>query len=341
MTANPCFSFSIITGQTVYRIIHEDLQGCVDVVREAYIEHSQGTTVNPPSFFLRFVDRPNARIIGLPAHITVPQKTSGIKWIASFPDNIQGGFPRASAVLILNDHDTGYPFVCMEASIISACRTAASAVLAAYHLNRKSLEVRRLGIIGTGLIARYIYSFLVGSGWQIRSVHLYDKVQEQADKFCAGVCRPEHHDQVVVSDSLASVLSVCDLVLFATVAPSPYVTDPSVLAHNPTILHISLRDLAPELLLNACNIVDDVEHVMNANTSPHLAQQVTGTRSFITATLAEVIADPQIVDYSRSRIFSPFGLGILDVALGRWVFQRAVNSGESVAIPNFFYDLDR
>ena len=30
-------------------------------------------------------------------------------------DNVAAGIPRASAVLILNDHDTGYPFACMEA----------------------------------------------------------------------------------------------------------------------------------------------------------------------------------------------------------------------------------
>jgi len=32
-----------------------------------------------------------------------------LKWIASYPGNVQRGFPRASAVLVLNDYENGYP----------------------------------------------------------------------------------------------------------------------------------------------------------------------------------------------------------------------------------------
>src|SRR6476660_8806094 len=101
------------------------------MVETTYRLHCAGDSVNPPSYFLRFPDRPSSRIIALPASIGGQVRVDGVKWISSFPSNVSVGVPRASAVLILNDHDTGYPFACLESSIVSATRTAASAALAA------------------------------------------------------------------------------------------------------------------------------------------------------------------------------------------------------------------
>ena len=68
-----------------------------------------GSTLNPDSYFLRYPDNPNARIIALPAHLGGEVQKSGIKWISSFPENRATNLARASAVLILNDASTGYP----------------------------------------------------------------------------------------------------------------------------------------------------------------------------------------------------------------------------------------
>ena len=108
----------------------------MELVEATYRLHGTGDSVNPPSYFLRFPDRPSSRIIALPASIGGELRVDGLKWISSFPENVAAGVPRASAVLILNDHDTGYPFACLESSIISATRTAASAALAADWLSR-------------------------------------------------------------------------------------------------------------------------------------------------------------------------------------------------------------
>jgi ornithine cyclodeaminase len=335
------FELSIIKGKTVFDIVHAHPDECVDVVRDAYIAHAEGHSVNPDSYFLRFPDKPDCRIIALPAYLGNGCDVAGLKWIASFPANVKRGFPRASAVLVLNSYETGYPFAIFESSIISAARTAASATLAAYWLNGKSRKARSLGIVGTGFIARYVYDFLVGTGWTIEEVRLFDKSPLESDKFKNAVCRPERHRTIDAVSDVARLLRASDLIVFTTVASAPHIATPTLFEHNPLVLHVSLRDLAPEVILESQNVVDDVEHVMKANTSPHLAEQMTGNRNFVTATLAEVMLGRRSVNRSRPIVFSPFGMGILDVAVGKWVYDQAVAAGRDLRLTDFFYEVVR
>jgi 2,3-diaminopropionate biosynthesis protein SbnB len=335
------FGFSLLTGRAISQILLGEIDSCIEAVRDAYSAHAQGKSVNPPSIFLRFPDKPNARIIALPTHLGEPWQVSGIKWIASYPDNVRRHIPRASAVLILNSSETGYPVACLEASVISAVRTAASAVLAASHLSARGRRAETLGIIGTGFIARYVYRFLMGSGWQIGRVLLHDIDPAQAERFAQRDCEPDRHDSIEVVHSLAATMQRSDLLLFTTVAGAPHVFDPTLLAHAPLVLHLSLRDLAPELILAASNVVDDVDHVMSAGTSLHLTESLTGHRQFLTGSLSEVMTGKCVVDPGRPVIFSPFGLGVLDLAVGKFAYDRAVAAGTHLPVDEFFYDLER
>ena len=127
----------------------------------------------------------------------------------------------------------------------------------------------------------------------------------------------------------------------ATNSSTPHIADATLFDHNPLVLHISLRDLAPAILLRSQNVVDDVEHVMKVNSSPHLAEQKTGNRSFVTGTLADIMMGRRSVNRSRPIIFSPFGMGILDLAVGKWVYDQAVASGQEQRLPDFFYEIAR
>lgn len=335
------FELSIINGKTVSEVIRADHEQCIEVVREAYLAHAEGRTINPDSYFLRFADKPDCRIIALPAYLGNGFDVAGLKWIASFPANVERGFPRASAVLVLNRYDTGYPFAILESSILSAARTAASAVLAAYWLNGRSRQVHSLGIVGTGYIARYVYEFLIATGWAIDDVRLHDRQPRESEKFRDGACRRDRHDSVSIVDDPKELIRTSDLIVLTTVAPSPHIIDPGLFEHNPLVLHISLRDLAPGILLRSHNVVDDVDHVMKANTSPHLAEQLTGNRSFVTGTLADIMLERRAVDRSRPIIFSPFGMGILDLAVGKWVYDRAVATGQDLRLADFFHEVVR
>src|SRR6266568_2343879 len=249
---------SIINGKTVFDVVRAHRSECIRIVREAYLAHADGQSVNPDSFFLRFPEKPDCRIIALPAFLGDGFGVAGLKWIASYPANIQRGFPRASAVLVLNNYETGYPFAILESSIISAARTAASAALAAHWLSGQSCRAHSLGIVGTGLIARYVYEFLVDTGWEIEEVRLHDRSRLESEKFRNTACRSEQHRTVTVVPDVAQLVRACDLILFTTVASTPHIADATLFEHNPVVLHISLRDLAPEILLRSQNVVDDV-----------------------------------------------------------------------------------
>jgi 2,3-diaminopropionate biosynthesis protein SbnB len=335
------FNMSIINGKTVWDVIHAQRAQCLDVVRDAYLAHAEGHSINPDSFFLRFPEKPECRIIALPAYLGNGFGVAGLKWIASFPGNVQHGFPRASAVLVLNDYETGYPFAILESSIISAARTAASAVLAAYWLNGRARRAESLGIVGNGFIARYVYDFLIETGWAIKDVRLYDTTPGESEKFAGTVVRPELHRSVTVVPHVSELLRASDLIVLTTVATTPHIADTWLFDHNPIVLHVSLRDLAPEILLQSQNVVDDVEHVMKANTSAHLAEQRSGNRSFVTGTLADIMLGRRSVNRNRPIIFSPFGMGILDVAVGKWVYDQAVAAGQDQRVADFFYETVR
>ena len=332
--------FAVISGDQVERALTGQEDQIVRLVESTYRLHGAGDSVNPPSYFLRFPDRPSSRIIALPASIGGGVRVDGLKWISSFPDNVAAGFPRASAVLILNDHRTGYPFACLESSIISATRTAASAALAADWLSRGRGRPTTIGFVGAGLIARYIHTFLIRTGWDFDEIGVHDLSAESAAGF-QGYLERSGAARIRVHGDAESLIRSSDLVVFATVASQPHVRDVSWFRHNPVVLHVSLRDLAPEILLASTNIVDDVEHCLKADTSPHLAEQLSGNRSFVHGTLDDVMTGRVKLPADRSVVFSPFGLGVLDLAVGKYVYDRVARSGELQVVDNFFHDLRR
>ena len=328
--------FSVLPGKDVVELLAGREAEVVDWVREAYLTHDAGGTVNPDSYFLRFPDKPDARIIALPAYLGGADEVAGIKWIGSFPGNVADGLPRASAVLVLNDYRTGYPFALLESANISAVRTAASAALAATALG--ATAPASVGVVGAGVIARTICHYLTVAGVPFDDVTVHDLDDASATALAGHVTGA--YGAPCRTGSLRQALG-CDLVVLATTALRPYIGADHALRPGQVVLNVSLRDLEPELLLSAQNFVDDVEHCLKANTSPHLAEQLAGHRSFIQGTLADVLLGRCAPDARRPVVFSPFGLGVLDLAVGHRLYQRASEEGRLLPVPGFFGETSR
>jgi ornithine cyclodeaminase len=326
----------IIKADEVSALLAGQELALLDVVKRAYETHARGESSLPNSTFLRFPNNKRNRIIALPAYLGSDFKGAGIKWISSFPGNLEMGLERASAVVILNSPVTGRPLSVLEGSIISARRTAASAALAARYLH-DGQEVDSVGLLGCGLINFEIERFLLSVFPKIQRLYLYDIDTGRAQQSKRKSERTFERVSVEIVENIEALFAASSLVSIATTAIEPYIFDLGRFGKDGTILHISLRDLAPEVILNCDNVVDDVEHVCHNQTSVHLAEQLVGQRDFIRCNLADVtmgVADAR-KDPDKTVVFSPFGLGVLDIAVSDFVYTRAVKEGVGTAMKSF------
>jgi ornithine cyclodeaminase len=300
------------------------------LIEAAYLSFGAGRAVNPHSLFLLPPDR-SGRIIALPAAVFDERPTMGIKWISSFPANLSQGLDRASAVIVVNDPRTGYPLAVMEGALISAWRTALSAALAC-RLMSPGKAARSVALIGCGVIARTTLEALTRDGWRFEEICLYDQTPEHAGRLADQLGR----ERTVVCDTAEAAVARAGVVVFATTAGTPWFSSAGALGHNPVILHLSLRDLDPALILASQNFTDDIEHAMRAATSLELAGLAAGNADFVAGDMCALINGGVKRDENRPAVFSPFGLGTLDIALAGRVVELAVQDGAGVVVDDFY-----
>ncbi|MFE7646537.1 2,3-diaminopropionate biosynthesis protein SbnB [Streptomyces phaeoluteigriseus] len=325
----------ILGAGEVHRVLDDAEGEVVAAVRRAYLLHERGRTALPHSVFLRFPDDPRNRIIGLPAYLGEDEPVAGIKWIASFPGNTARRLERASAAVILNSMATGQPEALLEGSVISARRTAASAALAAATLG-SSVPETGVSLIGCGVIGFEILAYLRAVLPDLATVTVFDLDSVRAEAFAAR-CRARWPElKTEAADSAEEALAAHRLVCLATTAAAPHLTTDAC-RPGTLVLHVSLRDLTPESILTAVNVVDDADHVCRESTSLHLAEQLRGNRGFIVTSIGAVLdaGKPFRRPEDRVTVFSPFGLGTLDLALADLVRRRAESLGLGTRVPDF------
>lgn len=326
----------ILKGPEVDALLSGREREVVEIVRAAYEVHAGQDSSLPHSTFLRFPQSPANRIIALPAYLGGNFGVTGMKWVSSFPGNLDKGLNRASAVVILNSVETGVPEAIIEGSLISAKRTAASAALAASVL-KDGARATSVSVVGCGLINFEVVRFLLSACPEVKTLVIYDLDPARAQFFRQSCRALSDRVESVVVPSVEEALAASPVVSLATTAATPHVRDFSGVAPGTVVLHVSLRDLSPELILSCDNVVDDVDHVCRAQTSVHLAEQLTGGRDFIRCTLGDILKGraPARPNPERVTVFSPFGLGVLDMALAQYVRGLAREQNHGTVIDSF------
>ena len=134
-----------------------DMSAVIDVVEGAFRLKAAGQVVNPQKVMLTWSDEPgtqerDGRIMAMPAWVGGEWDVAGMKWIPSVPANPARGLPRANAIVLLSDRETGLPVAVMDGTIVSAMRTGAVTGVAIRHLARP--DARSAGLLGAGVLTR-------------------------------------------------------------------------------------------------------------------------------------------------------------------------------------------
>jgi ornithine cyclodeaminase/alanine dehydrogenase-like protein (mu-crystallin family) len=128
-----------------------DMEGCIEAMAEALASLARGEVHVP----LRVVVRPPSEdtFIGLmPAHRGGGTPLYSLKTVCVMPDNPGRGLDAHQGTVTLFDGETGETRAIMNASAITAIRTAAVSAVATRLLARE--DVRELAILGAGVQAR-------------------------------------------------------------------------------------------------------------------------------------------------------------------------------------------
>jgi ornithine cyclodeaminase/alanine dehydrogenase-like protein (mu-crystallin family) len=139
----------VLNQREVERLL--DMEGCIEAMAEALASLARGEVHVP----LRFVVKPENEpsLIGLmPAHRAGDQPLYSLKTVCVFPDNPKRGLDAHQGTVTLFDGETGEVRALMNASAITAIRTAAVSAVATRALARE--DTSELAILGSGVQAR-------------------------------------------------------------------------------------------------------------------------------------------------------------------------------------------
>jgi ornithine cyclodeaminase len=282
----------------------------------------------PIKLYLRYKDLRN-RIIAMPAYLGGSVSTSGIKWIASFPGNIQNGLPRAHSVSILSNPDTGVPFCLMHTNLVSAIRTAAvSGLMIMKYMETRVAGPVTIGVVGLGQIGR-IHLEMIASilGDRIGRLNLYD-IRETP-----GLVVPDRlQGKVSLRHSWQEVYVDADILITCTVSDKPYID--MIPKKGSLQLNVSLRDYLPSIRKHIdVMVVDDWKEVCRENTDIEKMHLEMGLQESDTLSLQQVfVENPMPWKQGDTIMFNPMGMAIFDVAVGAWYYQQTKALGRGVLL---------
>ncbi|HEX9406290.1 MAG TPA: ornithine cyclodeaminase family protein [Thermoanaerobaculia bacterium] len=280
------------------------MRECIRVMEEALADLARGKVTNP----LRSMTRGegSAGILGLmPAY----RGDYGLKEVCVYPGNPARGLDTHLGCVILHDGETGAPKAIMNASAITAIRTAAVSAVATKLLARDDAHI--LAILGAGVQGQS-HLQAIPLVRDIKEVRIFSRTERQ------------------LANSAEEAVRGADIIVTATSSREP-VLEREWIAPGAHINAVgssvkTSREIDTETMKTASLFVDRRESTLNES-GDYLMSGV--GPEHIRAEIGEILIGQAKGRTSKEEItlFKSLGLAVEDLASAQFLFQEAQRRG--------------
>jgi ornithine cyclodeaminase/alanine dehydrogenase-like protein (mu-crystallin family) len=309
------------------------MEECIELMASVLADLARGAVWQPLRFVVRPPEEPS--LMGLmPAHRSEPTASYGLKAVCIFPSNAARGIDLHQGGVLLFDGETGALRALVDASAITATRTAAVSGVATRTLARE--DARELAILGSGVQARSHLKAMAATR-PFERARVWSRTAEHAAAFAADVQVPFPVEAV---RSAEDAVRDADVVVTATSSPEPIVrrdwlkTGAHVNAVGSSIP--TARELDADTVAASALFADARESMVNEGGDYLFAVREAGIGpDHIRAELGEVLTGSgqgRLAD-DELTVFKSLGLAAEDLAAAEHVYTRAQTAGAGVTVP--------
>lgn len=307
------------------------MKECIAVMREALIALAEGKVHQP----LRTITRPPgaAGVLGLmPSYISGDRPAFGLKAICVFPGNPAKGMDSHQGAVLLFSAGTGELMAMMNASAITAIRTAAVSGVATDLLARSDAD--NLAIIGSGVQAR-THLAAMSAVRSIKRCRMASRRMDHAQKFAEEMSQGFSFPLEPV-ESVEEAIAGADLIVTATNAKEPIVRREWILpgTHlNAVGSSIPItREVDSATMAASSLFVDRRESTLNeAGDYLFPAREGVIGPDHIRAEIGEVLKGdkPGRTSSEEITLFKSLGIAVEDLAAAEYLYGKAteLNAG--------------
>jgi ornithine cyclodeaminase/alanine dehydrogenase-like protein (mu-crystallin family) len=306
-----------------------DMEGCIGAMEDALAALARGEVHVPLRTVVSPGDEPS--LLGLmPAHRAGDTPLYSLKTVAVFPDNPKRGLDAHQGTVTLFDGETGEVRVLMNASAITAIRTAAVSAVATRLLARE--DARVLGILGAGVQARsHLEALPLVRNFD--SVRIFSRTAAHAEALAdeagaeaAGSAEEAVRDADVVVTATSSAEPVLER---GWLKPGAHVN--AIGGRPPQMTELDISTVA-----DSAFFVDRRESA-EAEAGDYRAALDSGAigPDHIRAELGEVLigARPGRSSEDELTVFRSLGLAVEDLAAAEYVVRRARERAAGIEVP--------